>query len=42
MIAHGNAWEAIRAREIISYNNPEALEEHQSSHNSLESRLVGA
>jgi uncharacterized membrane protein len=45
MIAHGNAREAIHAREIISYTNPEALEEHQPSHNSfnsLEPRLVGA
>jgi hypothetical protein len=42
MIAHGNAREAIHAREIISYTNPEALEEHQPSYNSLEPRLVGA
>ena len=42
MIAHGNAWEATHAREIISYTNPEALDEYQPSHNSLEPRLVGA
>jgi len=42
MIAHGNAWEAIHAREIISYTNPEALGEHQPSDISQEPRLVGA
>jgi len=42
MIAHGSAWEATHAREIINYSNPEALEEHQPSDISLEPRLVGA
>ena len=42
MIAHGSACEATHAREIINYSNPEALEEHQPSHNSLEPSLVGA
>ena len=42
MIAHGSAREATHAREIISYTNPEALDEYQPSHNSLEPRLVGA
>ena len=42
MIAHGSAWESIHAREIISYSNPEALEERQPSHISQELHLVGA
>jgi hypothetical protein len=36
------AEEATRVREIINRTHPEALEEHQPSHNSLEPRLVGA
>jgi hypothetical protein len=42
MIAHGSAWEATHAREIINYSNPEALEEYQPSLISQEPWLVGA
>ena len=42
VIAHGSDAETVRAREIISRTNPEALEAHQPSSASPKPGLVAA
>jgi len=42
VIAHGSAEETTRARKIINHSHPEAMQEHQPSSASTETRAVAA